>query len=174
MNPYARIHKLRMKDVDGLMTWVNNKEVIGRFAKFDHVVSKEEAKEFINKINASPNDLSFTIETKDKEYLGNIGIHEINWSKKTGRLAVIIGNKKHWGEGYAQEAILRILEVAFKKYGFNKIWLKVFEQNEKARHVYEKCGFKNEGVLSEKYSLKGNYFNLIKMSITKQEWEKRK
>ena len=168
---HARLHQLRLNDLDNIMTWVNDKEVIGKFTKFNHIISKQEEKYLMKKIIASPNDLSFTIETEKKEHLGEVCIHEINWSKKTGRLALIIGNKKYWGKGYVQSAVRKILKKAFEKYGFNKIWLKVFEQNKKARHTYEKCGFKNMGLLSEKYSLKGKYYNLLKMSVTKKQWE---
>jgi len=46
------------------------------------------------------------------------------------------------GKGYGKIAIISLDEIAKKEYQRNRIWLDVFAYNERAIHLYEKCGYK--------------------------------
>ncbi|MFH1637085.1 MAG: GNAT family protein [Candidatus Woesearchaeota archaeon] len=170
--PNVMLRPLNMGDLDNMMQWVNDSEIIGNFAVFNKKITREEEQKFLEKIIASENDRTFAIETEFGEYLGNVGINQIHWPSKNGRLAIIIGHKDQHGKGYGQSAIMEALRVAFEDYKLHKIWLIVFEENRKARHVYEKCGFKVEGILREEYWQKGEYHNMVRMSILEDEFYK--
>lgn len=168
------IYPLKTAYLDDIMKWVNDKEVIGNFAKFNHEINKNEEKKFLNNLIHSKDDLPFAIETKRHVYLGDIGIHNIDWKNGEGRLAIILGNKKYWNKGYAQDAIKETLKTAFEKYHLHKIWLEVFKENKKARHLYEKIGFNYEKLFWRKYMLNGIEHPMMKMSITEEKFFKNK
>lgn len=48
------------------------------------------------------------------------------------------------GKGYGKYLLEQAVE-ELKAMDFNKIFLWVLEDNYRARHFYEKCGFKNSG-----------------------------
>ena len=45
-----------------------------------------------------------------------------------------------WGNGYAPEAVLAVVESVFLE-GHRNVWCAHFEENDRSRRVIEKCGF---------------------------------
>ena len=173
MKGKAILRPLEMSDLDNMMTWVNNLEVVGYFANMNHNISREEEERFLENILQSPKDIMYAIETEEGEYLGNSGLNQIYWPSRNARLSIIIGNKEQQGRGYGQSAITQTLDLAFNTNNLHKVWLMVRESNEKARHVYGKCGFREEGVMREEYLLNGRFENMVRMSILDHEFKGR-
>ncbi len=65
----------------------------------------------------------------------------------------------------------RILRFAFEQMNLNKVSLGVFEFNERAIACYRKCGFVEEGRLREEYYQDGRYWDVIRMSILRREYD---
>lgn len=164
MPNHVYLEPLAMKYLDSILRWVNDKEVVGDFAGFDRVISREEEESFLEELINSEKDSVFAIHEPNSQYIGNIGLHDIGYGNKSGRLAIIIGEKEYWGKGYAQQAIKNILSIAFNKLGLRKVWLKCLDFDEKVKHLYEKCGFKEEEVLKNEYFLRERHFDMIRMS----------
>ena len=78
------------------------------------------------------------LESKSGEFIGNIEFMDIE--DGTGELGIAITAKKQ-NMHYGTEAIKRILAYGFDEMGLTRIILKVYPNNERAIHVYEKCGF---------------------------------
>ncbi|MBI4440630.1 GNAT family N-acetyltransferase [Candidatus Woesearchaeota archaeon] len=156
------IRPLAMADVDHIMQWINDPEVVGNFAKFTAQTTRAEEEAYVQKMLTSKTDRVYAIDV-DGTYIGNIGLHEINWTNKTARLAIIIGRKDYWGKGFAQWAIKGIMKEA-NALSLHKVWLVVLARNAKARHIYEKCGFQQEGLLKEEYCLGGHYLDMVRMA----------
>ena len=49
------------------------------------------------------------------------------------------------GHGYGQRAVSMIDDICRDELGRVRVWLDVFETNERARHVYERCGYNRFG-----------------------------
>ncbi len=171
--PKVKLRPLERKDLDNMMAWVNDPEVIKNFARFSGEITREEEAGYLERMLASETDRVFAIENEEGDYLGNIGLHQIYWPARNARLGVILGNKAQQGKGYGQAAINEILRIAFNEHKLHKVWLMTFKENEKAQHVYRKCGFKVEGLLREEYILKERYHDMVRMSILEQEYQER-
>ena len=63
---------------------------------------------------------------------------------------------------------------AFETLNLNRVWLHVYEYNERGIRAYEKVGFKREGVLRQDRYHAGRYWDTITMAILREEWETRK
>ena len=166
----ASLRPLEIGDLESVLKWVNDPEVIGNFQNFKMPISREDEKKYLEGLLASGNDKVFSIEAPNGEYIGQVGIHQIHWPSRNGRIALIIGNKEHWGEGYGQGALREILRLSFEQYNLHKVWLVVWEENQKARHIYEKAGFKTEGLLRDEYFHKGKYHNMLRMSVLEEDY----
>lgn len=71
--------------------------------------------------------------------------------------------KEYYNQGLGKYILDIALEQA-KKNGFEQVELGVFEDNLKAIHLYEKCGFKKVGIQPRAFKLKdGTYRNEIQM-----------
>ena len=161
------------KDVDHVMTWVNNPSVIGNIATLSgEDFTREQELAYIKRMQESPDDQVFSIWAGDR-YIGQTGIHQIYQRSRIGRLAIVIATQGEMGKGYGSEAIKLVLDHAFSPTGMNlhKVWLIVFEGNTRSLRTYKRIGFVKEGVLREEYYHEGSYHNMIRMSILAQEWK---
>lgn len=82
---------------------------------------------------------------------------------------IIIGKK---GKGHGQEAIRLLKQWVFRDLGAHRLWLDVKEHNLAARHLYDKAGFIEEGLLRDCLKSNGQYESLVIMSMLREEYEK--
>lgn len=80
------------------------------------------------------------------EHIGNIKIDLIDHQLKTGRLGMMIGEKKYWNKGYGNEALSLLLNHMFIEKKWNKLDLGVEKENINAISLYKKNGFKFNGL----------------------------
>ena len=162
------IKPLKVSDIKYIMTWVNDPDVVKNLQHFNKKFTKKDEEIYVKKILKSKNDFVFSIFLeKDGEYIGQIGIHQISWENKLGRLSIII-KREFWGKNYAKESIPFILSIAFHKLKLHKIWLMSWSTNKKARRLYKKLGFREEGVLKDEYFWRGKYHDIIRMGMLKK------
>ncbi len=108
----------------------------------------------------------------DNRAIGTVGLTDIDVRNLKAELTIILGEKEYRGKGFGEEALRLILDYAFKDLMLNKIVLKVFRYNENALKLYNKSGFKLDGILRQDI-YKNNQFNdVIEMSLLKEEWNK--
>ena len=69
--------------------------------------------------------------------------------------------------------MLAVLNFGFGIYNLHRIELQVYSFNKRAIHVYEKLGFKREGVLRDYLYFNNQYHDAIVMSILETEFKNR-
>jgi len=74
------------------------------------------------------------------------------------------------GRGLGTEATRLIVGYGFERLGMHRISLEVYSFNPRARRVYEKAGFRAEGVLREALRYGGQWIDATVMSILDREW----
>lgn len=74
------------------------------------------------------------------------------------------------GKGLAKQIYEHFLEYYFNQCGMNRIYLKVLETNERAKHVYKSVGFREEGRDRSAIFRDGKYRDYICMSILRDEY----
>jgi RimJ/RimL family protein N-acetyltransferase len=79
-------------------------------------------------------------------------------------------NPAYRGNGYACEALERVLKFGFEVLELNRIEAKYIVGNDASRRVMEKCGMKFEGVARQSMLIKGKYRDIGKYAILKSEF----
>lgn len=167
MKTRVELRPLKLRNIDNIMTWVNDPDIVKNFQNFKGFTRSEELK-FLKKIIKSKNDYVFSIfRTTDGKYLGQCAINQISRQNKLGRFSIFV-TKENWGKGYAEEAIRLLIEFAFRKLGLHKIWGVAWATNKKAWHIYRKVGFKKEGLLKDEYYWHGRFHDLLRIAIVKK------
>ena len=167
-----KLQPLRLTDLERVMTWVNDPEVVKNLQHFNRRITRTEEKKYLATIISSENNYLFSIFHKTTgQYVGQGGINQISWENKLGRLSLII-KKEHWNHGYAQEIIPLLLRYGFQQLKLNKLWLMVYATNQKGRHLYRKLGFRPEGTLRQEYFWQGKYHDIIRMGLLRKELKK--
>ena len=79
------------------------------------------------------------------------------------------------GKGFGTALLGEIIDWVFTETATHRFWLDHIITNDRARHVYEQCGFKREGVMREAYAMpdSGIRLDLALMSLLRPEWNSR-
>jgi ribosomal-protein-alanine N-acetyltransferase len=88
-------------------------------------------------------------------------------------LDILIGEKSKWGEGYGVEALEAMLDHAFNEQNAERVFIIPRVANARALHVFEKVGFKKEGILRHFKKFEGKWSDYLMMSILKNEFKQK-
>ena len=167
----VRIRALQKSDIAEIMKWINDPEVKSNLL-MRYPVSQYQEERWIETALGTDNqrNKTFALETKDGVYLGGIGLHKIDWENSNAEVGIVIGKKEYWNKGYGTDAMLAILDFGFNQMNLHRIYLRVFEFNQRGIRSYEKCGFKKEGILRHDRYREGRYYDTIMMGILKEEF----
>ncbi len=109
------------------------------------------------------------VKTKqDQTLIGFILLRGLEGIDKSIELKrIVIGAK---GQGNGKEAIKLLKWLIFEKWKAHRLWLDVFDFNQRARHVYAAEGFIEEGTLRECIARGDRFESLVVMSLLVQEY----
>ncbi len=169
------LRPIRFDDAETIVALANDpilREKLSFFSFFQNPPTIESEINYLKRMIESETDLMMAMESiETRQFIGTIGLHELDWWNDNCRFGIIIFNKIFWGNGYAKESADLILDFAFSRLEMNKIYLTPRLDNARSIQIYKKLGFKPEGVLRQEYKVKsGQYLNLLRMSILKNEW----
>ncbi|GAA1467867.1 GNAT family N-acetyltransferase [Microbacterium thalassium] len=74
------------------------------------------------------------------------------------------------GKGLGLEATRMLLDHAFRSTDLNRIELEVYDFNPRARHVYRRAGFVEEGRRRQAFTFDGIRIDAIVMSMLRDDW----
>lgn len=142
-------------------TWINLTDV----TLIDPVMQKN----WFNSLPQKYNSCRYFVVCKSKDkFIGLIRMDEIDWVNKSIRVGCDVAVNAR-GKGCGQLIMRMIKEYCFNYLNMHRLWLAVMEYNTKARHVYEKAGFKTEGRYRKAIYRNGKYHDYILMSLLKEE-----
>ena len=86
---------------------------------------------------------------------------------------VLIGAPGCRDRGYGTDAIIAFLGFLFDAVGLHRVWLGTYDYNARARRVYEKAGFVQEGVMREADLVDGRWVDSVIFGILEDEFRAR-
>lgn len=93
------------------------------------------------------------------------GLQETSRAVELKRIVVAVPER-----GLGRTMLKELIRIAFRELGAHRFYLDVFDDNARARHVYESLGFQYEGVMREAAQRDGQWCNLRLMSILESEY----
>jgi RimJ/RimL family protein N-acetyltransferase len=103
------------------------------------------------------------------ELIGAIELREIDPEHSKAELSLWIASG-WWGQGYATEAVPRLLAYGFDEVGLNRITAHHMTRNPASGRVLLKCGFKCEGLLRKDVRKWGVFEDVVLVAILREEW----
>ncbi len=103
--------------------------------------------------------------------LGEVVILEIDRENNSAHIRIALFDVENLNKGYGSEAMRLMVDYGFKALNLHRIGLDVFSYNERAVHVYEKIGFKREGLQRDSLFYDGEFHDTILMAILEDEWQ---
>lgn len=79
-------------------------------------------------------------------------------------------NRQYWRNGYARETMNALFAFCFEKLEINRVESILYFGNEASLKSVQKCGMEIEGVGKQEVIMKGKFFDLVHLGITKERW----
>jgi RimJ/RimL family protein N-acetyltransferase len=113
----------------------------------------------------------FAIRTLDLDVIiGFVQLDDIQWTHGVGWIAIGIGDPDYRSRGYGYEAMSLLLQFAFNEINLHRVQLTVFAYNTRAIRLYEKLGFRHEGVFREALLRDGQRYDVLLYGLLRHEW----
>lgn len=168
-----RLTALNKKDIPTLVRWEEDTTFLRLFnSNLARPRTEAAIAAWLDEIDKANNELAFAIrllETND--LIGIVGFDGIAWNNQVAGFSIGIGDQPSWGQGYGFEATQLPLTYAFNELNLHRLQLTVFSYNERAMALYEKCGFKREGVFREYLQRDGKRYDMVLYGLLRHEWE---
>jgi RimJ/RimL family protein N-acetyltransferase len=138
----------RALHLENALRWMNDPEIVAALeANFGVTRRQEEA--FFDRVEAQRDaDLHWAIHAEDGRHVGFIDLHDLSWRHRSAVGGLAIGARDAWGRGYATDAVRVRTRFAFEQMGLHRI--EGHTINPAMRRVYERCGYRFEGVARRK------------------------
>jgi ribosomal-protein-serine acetyltransferase len=143
------------------LPWVDGMQTVANFTYYI-IDTKKRA--------ADKTDFGYAIII-DKNIVGRIGLHHINYQNRIGEIGYWLADGSQ-GRGIMFKSCKALISHAFKELGLNRIEIKCGVGNDKSRAIPEKLQFKQEGILRQGELLNGKFIDLYLYAMLKDEWGK--
>lgn len=163
------ISALNIADKSIILKWVNNPELKSKIGTIYPISDIEHEKWFSSRFGNSNEKIFGIISKKDGCLIGIIGLKNIDFINRHAELYIYIGDNQYLSKGLGTDAIQTLVDFSFDQLNLHKVYLNVFDYNEKAIKVYERVGFAVEGVLKDALYRDGQYHDVILMGRIKLE-----
>lgn len=157
------------EDIVSRVDWINN-SLINSTMFFELPVTIEKTEKWLsnNKNNKTRIDFTFINESKIPLAMG--GFTGICTKNKNAEFYVMVNPNMH-GKGIGKKVSLWMYNYAFSQLDLHKIFLFTNDENTAAYKIYEKAGFRLEGVLREHKFKNKTYKNRRIYGMLKSEWQ---
>lgn len=166
------LRPITLSDVtETYLSWLHDEQVMSGIATSGYTLDK--LKQYVSERLDKKQIAFFAIcDVITNEHIGNIKIDFHDSKANVSELGLLIGNKNYWGKGVGYEACKLAIEYGFNEMHLRKIYLAVYENNPHAKKLYEKLGFKTEGILRKHIMASGELNDKCLMGLFKEEFIK--
>ena len=161
----VNLRALEVTDAERVYRWVNDRGVT-RFtsARYPYSMADEETWLRGMAINSYGEGVRLAIDTKAGEHIGVLELRETRSEDRKAELALTIGEKGYWSQGYGTDAVVTLLRAIFGRAGLERVYLHTLEYNERAQKAFRKAGFEDlEPVRRDRK-------NFLKMEVSRERW----
>lgn len=167
------LRALERGDLRFIHDQVNNRSVMAYWFE-EPYESFDELEDLYNRHIHDNAERRFVVENRGaengaKELIGLVELIEIDYIHRRAEFQIIIA-PEHQGKGFARVCIHKALDYSFTILNLHKIYLSVAVDNAKALHLYEQCGFVEEGHLVGEFFIEGQYRDAKRMYILQGDY----
>lgn len=163
-----RLVQLGPEHLDDLWEELNDPEsarLTGTTATF----TIEQARAHLARLPGKDDRADFAVlRLEDGTFLGEAVLNELDAENEAMNFRIAL-NRSAREQGYGTEATRAVADFGFDRVGLHRISLSVFAFNQRAKRVYEKVGFVEEGRLRESLLWEGERHDEILMALLKHE-----
>lgn len=163
-----KAYRFKIEDISTRVDWINNPAIHNTmYFEIPASIDKTEIWYENNVNNESRIDFTFKI---DSVIIAMGGFTNISKEHKNAEFYVMVNPEMH-GKGIGKEVSQWMFNYAFSVLKLNKIYLYTNDDNISAYSIYEKSGFKLEGIIREHKWKNGHFQNRRFYGLLLSEWK---
>lgn len=114
---------------------------------------------------------NYIIELKEPRISkhGSVSLWNINWRHNRAEVGIWI-KKLNWNKGFGKKSIDLIKIIAFNHLKLNRLEAHIAIENQNSIRLFEKCGFKQEGILKKYLNFHGSYHDAVVLAFLKPKF----
>ncbi len=160
MNPsMVRVRRFEERDITYKVRWINDPEV-NRYLHYDIPINEERTLVWYKRVLQDSSRVDFVIEVAsdgdERIPVGLLGLLNIDLKMMKAEFYIMVGDKNYWGKGVATIGAKKFISYAFQRFPLHRIYLFTEKDNVAARRLFERLGFKCEGLLRQDVFHMGN------------------
>ncbi len=162
------------RDDEVYLYWLRDPEVVRTLnlpRYLETPVSKTEVVDYCDALMASKTDLFLAIlDQDDHQFVGTIKAGRIDEYAGTADIGIMIGCRERWNRGLATDAITTLAQYLFQRLNLRKLTAGSMACNPSMIRVFERLGFKREGLFREQDRLGDIYYDHIHLGCFRDEF----
>ncbi|MEM5458107.1 GNAT family protein [Paraburkholderia phytofirmans] len=161
------LREIERGDLSTINTWRADKALVSHLGgAFRYVGTEIDSKWFDSYLGSRANNVRLAVcLASTQAVVGVTYLLGIDWVSRCAEFSIQIGAETERGRGIGEAATRQTLEHAFGDLNLNRISLTVLASNTRAIALYEKVGFRAEGLLRQAAFKGGRYLDVTPMAI---------
>jgi RimJ/RimL family protein N-acetyltransferase len=107
------------------------------------------------------------------QFVGEVVLENLDTDNRSCSFRIALVGPRAYDRGFGSEATALILAHAFEATGVNRIELEVHDFNPRAKHIYDRAGFRYEGTKRQALLWEGHWVDTHIMAILASDWVSR-
>ena len=170
--PRVRMRWLEDSDVDALFDVFSDSRSM-RFWSSPALIERSQAVDLLARIQEgfrARTLFQWGIERKDdSRIVGTTTLFHLDAGNARAEIGYYLGSA-YWGNGYMQEALTALLNFSFGELKLRRIEADVDPRNAASLKSLDRLGFKQEGLLRERWNVAGEIQDTVFFGLLAHEW----
>ncbi len=151
------LRKFDAQDIEKKVEWINNPQN-NKYLHYDLPLQVDKTAQWFERVKDSESRLDAVILHKDVA-VGLVGLLNIDNKNKKAEFYICVGEDSARGCGVAKRASMLLLDYAFNELHLNRVYLYTEQENIPAQKLFEKLGFRKEGLIEHDLIYNARFVN---------------
>lgn len=143
---------------------------VARLTGSKSAFSRAEVTDFFQRCVAREDYYLFLALSPQGSIIGETALTDLDPHTKSANFRIALFHPQYRNAGLGSWMTVSTRDFAFGVLGLHRLSLEVFSFNPRAQRVYQKAGFRREGMLRDAVRDGQNYGDIILMSLLEPEW----
>ena len=109
------------------------------------------------------------VRRRDATVVGTCTLFAFDEQNQHAEIGYALG-REHWGQGYMHEALVAVVDWAFRDLRLHRIEADVDPRNAPSVRALERLGFVREGLLRERWHVAGEVSDSLLLGLLRRDW----
>jgi RimJ/RimL family protein N-acetyltransferase len=152
-------------DADSIHRWLNNPDVMRYWGLPSSTPSLTEVQrqieDWLDQEGRLGRPVCVIIETLEAEVIGFVSFGEYRADSRSTELSLMIGEPEWWGRGFGTDVLRTVIATCFDDWNLRRLWARAEVFNERAHHLFKRCGFVHEATLRDASYCEGQFHKVL-------------